>query len=256
MTLTKPGCLRIWDAGAYGKTKCISARFVALLLGRSFSHWGALRGRHWGFMQLPGFRHKASSPHSVGRWHLPLAAHTFLSSGPAASVHQGSWVAEYKSSSFEKMLLIRFYKASGARPCRGCIPLDRWHVITLHYDLVRVLGFRSFPSLRYCTAFPWPHRWPKSGQNSEQLAEVWASNLGAKRRHYDVYRKGLAPQGLRLCQVRMRQREWMYWWRASAVCDVSPEDLDPPPGTNIHFSTWMGKPQQIHQSSIYPVHIV
>lgn len=63
MTLTKPECFRIWDARAYRKTepKCISVRrFVALPLKRNFSYWSVLWGRHWGFMQLPVFRHKAS----------------------------------------------------------------------------------------------------------------------------------------------------------------------------------------------------
>lgn len=124
------------------ESKCISARSVALPLKRNFAYWGALWGRHWGFMQLPVFRHKASSPHNAGRWHLPLSAHTFLRA--AASSHRSSWVAEWKSSYLKKKVLIRFYEANGAGPWGGgerwCMPPDWWSLITLRWAGFLVLG--------------------------------------------------------------------------------------------------------------------
>lgn len=152
------------------ESKCISARSVALPLKRNFAYWGALWGRHWGFMQLPVFRHKASSPHNAGRWHLPLSAHTFLRA--AASSHRSSWVAEWKSSYLKKKSAHQVLRSkwSGTLRGRGEVVHATGLMESNYLALGRVPGFRSFLPLRHSTAFPWPRRWPGSGQNSEQLA--------------------------------------------------------------------------------------
>ena len=148
------------------ESKCISASCVALRLKRHSTDWGALWGRHWGFMQLPVFRHKASSAHNAGRWHLPLSAHTFL----RASSQQPPWQlsTEWKSSYFKKkMLFIRFYETNEAGPFGvgggQCIPLDWWSLITLHYNWAGFLLLGPF--------HPWD---TPQCFHSLQVTKVWS----------------------------------------------------------------------------------
>ena len=139
------------------ESKCISASCVALRLKRHSTDWGALWGRHWGFMQLPVFRHKASSAHNAGRWHLPLSAHTFL----RASSQQPPWQlsTEWKSSYFKKKNALHqvlrnkwsgtFRGGWGAMHTTGLMESNYPAL-----QLGRVPAFRSFPPLRYSTVFP------------------------------------------------------------------------------------------------------
>lgn len=221
------------------ESKCISAE----PLKRHSIDWGALWGRHWGFMQLPVFRHKASSAHNAGRWHLPLSAHTFL----RASSQQPPWrlSTEWKRSYFKKKSSSSGFTKQMKRGLVGvgggqCIPLDGWSLITLHYHWAGFLLLGPFH----------PGDTPQCFHGL-QVTKVWSEQWKARtslslrvwclREDILVHGKGLTYQGLSLCPGRMWPREEIGRRKVNSVYDISSEDLDPPQGTNIHISTWIGK---------------
>lgn len=93
-----------------------------------------------------------------------------------------------------------------------------------------------------------------------QVTKVWSEQWKARtslslrvwclREDILVHGKGLTYQGLSLCPGRMWPREEIGRWKVNSVYDISSEDLDPPQGTTSIFPLWIGKPQQIHQSTV------
>ena len=238
----------MWELQENRESKCISVSCVAGPLKRHSTDWGALWGRHWGFLQLPVFRQKASSAHNAGRRHLPLSAHTFLKASSQQPAASSPVVAEYRMEELllwkKKMLFIRFYETNEAGPCGvgggQCIPPDWWNLLTLHYNWAGflLLGL-SHPS-------DTPQRF-----HGLQVTNVWSEQWIARRslslrvwclrEDILVPGKGLTYQGLSLRLGRMCPCEEIGRWKVNSVYDISSEDWDPPQGTNIHISTWMGK---------------
>ena len=169
------------------------------------------------------------------------------SSRPAASSQQprSGWVQNGRVLTLKKkMLFIRFYETNEAGPCGvgggQCIPPDWWNLLTLQYNWAGFLLLGpSHPS-------DTPQRF-----HGLQVTNVWSEQWIARRslslrvwclrEDILVPGKGLTYQGLSLRLGRMWPCEEIGRWKVNSVYDISSEDWDPPQGTNIHISTWMGK---------------
>ena len=179
MTLTKPGCFRIWDVRAYRKAESQSASQWDLWLccWKGTSHTGVHCGEDIGALCSSQSLGTKQALHTMQGDDICPLVHTH-SSGPAARSCCSSWVAECKSPYLKKknaphqVLQNKWCRTlpegvggwgEGGGGGGGCMPLDCWSLIALHYDLGRVSGFRSVPPLRYFTGFPRPHWWPRSG---------------------------------------------------------------------------------------------
>lgn len=165
---------------------------------------------------------------------------------PAASTPLGGWVQNGRGLTLKKKkkLFIRFYETNEAGPCGvgggQCIPLDGWSLITLHYHWAGFLLLGPF----------YPGDTPQCFHGL-QVTKVWSEQWKActslslrvwcLREDILAHGKGLTYQGLSLCPGRMWPREEIGRWKVNSVYDISSEDLDPPQGTNIHISTWIGK---------------
>ena len=122
MTLTKPdaGESETRELSGEQRAKYASVRFVALLLERAFSYWGALWGRNWGSQCLDT---KGASAHNARRQHLPSNVHILL------------WVCGQHPPGQLSSRMLQFLlekntphqvPTNAGRPCQGggCIPPD------------------------------------------------------------------------------------------------------------------------------------
>lgn len=172
------------------ESKCISAE----PLKRHSTDWGALWGRHWGFMQLLSSGTKQAL-HTMQEMTLPLSAHTFLR--PAASSPLAA-STEWKRSYFKKKkLFIRVLRNKWSGALWGWVGGSAYHwmwmsLITLHYHWA---GFLLLG--------PSPGDTPQCFHGL-QVTKVWSEQWKARTslglrvwclRRYSSARKGLTYQG-------------------------------------------------------------
>ena len=171
MTLTKPGWFRIWDVRAYRKTESqgASQRDLWLCRWKGTLHTGVHCGEDIGALCSSRSSGTKRALHTMQGDDICPWVHTHSSGPQPAATIAAGWQNGRVLALKKKVLLIRFYKASGAGPWggRGEVVHATGLMESNYLALGRVPGFRSFPPLRYSTAFPWPRRWPSSGQNSE-----------------------------------------------------------------------------------------